>query len=131
MWQKKIRGKIHYFGRWAKVVNGKLVRIEGDGWVEALSLYKSQADDLHAGRVPRVQQTDGLTVGELSNRFLTAKFRKVESGELTQRMFAEYKLMTDIIVAGFGKPRLVDTSPPMTSPSWESRSVRSGGRSWW
>ena len=31
-WQKKIRGTIHYFGRWAKRENGKLVRVEGDGW---------------------------------------------------------------------------------------------------
>src|SRR5262245_1022029 len=63
-WQKKIRGKIHYFGKWGRVVNGKLTRIEGDGWKEALELYKSQADDLHAGRTPRVK-TDGLTVADL------------------------------------------------------------------
>ena len=31
-WQKKIKGRIFYFGRWAKRVNGKLVRIEGDGF---------------------------------------------------------------------------------------------------
>ena len=49
-WQKKIRGKIHYFGRWGKVVNGSMTRIEGDGWQAALELYKAQADDLHAGR---------------------------------------------------------------------------------
>src|SRR5437667_8879725 len=71
-WQKKIRGKIHYFGKWAKRVNGKLVRIEGDGWKEALEIYKTQADDLHAGRTPRVKG-DGLTVADLCNRFLTAK----------------------------------------------------------
>src|SRR5258708_987788 len=87
-WQKKIRGKIHYFGRWGHMVNGRLVRIEGDDpdcwWKPALELYKAQADDLHAGRTPRVKG-DGLTVMELCNRFLTAKKRKQTSGELGSR----------------------------------------------
>ena len=78
-WQKKIRGKIHYFGRWAKRVNGKLVRIDGDGWKDALEGYKKVADDLHAGRTPRVQ-SDGITVADLCNRFLSAKLRKREAG---------------------------------------------------
>jgi integrase len=106
-WQKKIRGKIFYFGRWAKRVNSKLVRIDGDGWKEALEEYKKVADDLHAGRTPRVQ-SDGLTVADLCNRFLTAKFRKRESGELGLRMFGEYRETTDFIIAAFGTTRLVD-----------------------
>src|ERR1700732_2114814 len=81
MWQKKIRGKIHYFGRWAKRVNGKLERIEGDGLKETLEGDKALADDLHAGRTPRVQ-SDGLTVADLCNRFLTSRLRKVEAGEM-------------------------------------------------
>src|SRR6516165_8637542 len=85
-WQKKIRGKIHYFGKWARRVNGKLVRVEGDGWKEALEAYKAVADDLHAGRTPRVK-ADGLTVAELCNRFLTAKQRQWEAGEISSRMF--------------------------------------------
>src|SRR5262249_11665080 len=93
-WQKKIRGKIHYFGKWARRVNGKLVRVEGDGWKEALEEYKAVADDLHAGRTPRVQ-SDGLTVADLCNRFLTSRLRKVEAGEMGERMFAEYKQTTD------------------------------------
>jgi integrase len=115
-WQKKIRGKIHYFGRWAKRVNGKLERIEGDGWKEALELYKAQADDLHAGRSPRVK-TDGLPVADLCNRFLTAKQRQYEAGEISARMYkpgptpeqasGEYKATTDRLVTTFGKTRLV------------------------
>ena len=106
-WQKKIRGKIHYFGRWAKRVNGQLVRVEGDGWKEALEEYKVQADDLHAGRTPRVK-TDGLTLADLCNRFLTAKLRQREAGEIGARMFDEYKAATDRLVSTFGKTRLVD-----------------------
>jgi integrase len=106
-WQKKIRGKIHYFGRWANRVNGQLVRVEGDGWKEALELYKEQAEDLHAGRTPRVK-ADGLTVADLCNRFLTAKLRKRTAGELGTRTFDEYRQTTDMIVAAFGKGRCVD-----------------------
>jgi integrase len=106
-WQKKIRGKIHYFGKWAKRVNGKLVRIEGDGWKEALEEYKAVADDLHAGRTPRVKG-DGLTVADLCNRFLTVKTHQRDAGEITPRMFDEYQATTDRLVASFGKTRLVD-----------------------
>jgi integrase len=107
VWQKKIRGKIHYFGRWGRRVNGKLERIEGDGWKEALEEYKAIADDLHAGRTPRVT-SNGLTVADLCNRFLTAKQHKLDAGEITARTFAEYKQTTDRLVATFGKTRLVD-----------------------
>src|SRR6516162_6314065 len=78
-WQKKIRGKIHYFGKWARRVNGRLERVVGDGWKEALEIYKTQADDLHAGRTPRVKG-DGLTIAHFCNRFLTAKMRQREAG---------------------------------------------------
>jgi integrase len=104
-WQKKILGRIHYFGRWARVVGGKLVRVEGDGWQEALELYKAQASDLHAGRTPRVQG-DALTVADLCNGFLTAKLRQLEAGEIGRRSFAEYKATTDRLVSMFrgGRP---------------------------
>jgi integrase len=107
-WAKKIRGSICYFGAWAKRVNGKLVRVEGDGWAEALEEYERQARDLHAGRTPRVTNTDGLTVAECCDRFLTSKLRKKQAGEITESTFAEYKQATDRIIAAFGKRRLVE-----------------------
>lgn len=106
-WQKKIRGKIHYFGRWGRIVNGKMVRVQGDGWQEALEAYKAVADDLHAGRTPR-PDNDGLTVADLCNRFLTAKTRRMEAREITPRSFAEYKNTTDRLVGKFGGTRRVD-----------------------
>jgi hypothetical protein len=87
-WCKRIRGHIHYFGKWARRVNGQLVRVENDGWEQALELYKQQADDLHAGRTPRVTG-DGLTVAELVNRFLNVKRRQLDAGEITAITFAE------------------------------------------
>lgn len=106
-WQKKIRGKVHFFGRWGRKVNGVVIRIRPDGcWQEALEEYKVQADDLHAGRTPR-PKTDELTVADLCNQFLTAKLRKLDSGELGERMFAEYRTTTDRLVAEFGKNRRV------------------------
>src|SRR5260370_18333137 len=52
-WQKKINGRIHYFGKWGRVVDGVLTRIQEDGcWQDALKEYEPQKDDLHAGRRP-------------------------------------------------------------------------------
>jgi hypothetical protein len=52
--------------------------------------------------------TDGLTVADLCNRFLTAKLRRREAGEPSPQMFADYKEATNIIVSAFGWTRLVD-----------------------
>jgi integrase len=82
-------------------------RVEGDGWKEALELFKVQVDDLNAGRTPRAR-TDGLTVADLCNHFLTAKTAKLASREIGQRMFDEYREATDLLVSSFGKGRLVD-----------------------
>lgn len=88
-----------------------MTRVDGDGWKEALELYQAQRDDLHAGRAPRCLEA-GLTVAMLCNHFLTAKKRRIDAGEIGQRMFGEYKETTDRIVAAFGGNRLVDDLTP-------------------
>lgn len=108
-WQKKILGKVHYFGRWGKIVKGKMERLPGDGWKEALDLYKAQADDLHAGRTPRVRKMgEGLTLVVLCDAFFVAKKRKLKTGEITALTLAGHKQVTDLLIAQFGRDRLVD-----------------------
>ncbi len=79
-----------------------------NGWKAALDLYQRQRDDLHAGRKPRDTNDDGLTVRDLCNRFLTSKQHQLDTGEITNRTFLDYKAVTDRIVKVFDKNRLVD-----------------------
>src|SRR5260370_24049035 len=97
-WAKKIRGKMHYFGPWD----------DPDG---ALAKYLEQKDALHAGRKPR-EASAGVTIKELCNQFLIAKRALVESGELTNRSWQDYKDACVLIVSHFGKGRLVADVDP-------------------
>ena len=107
-WQKKIKGKIVYFGRWGRVVNGSMTRIQEDGcWQAASELYEQQREALYAGRKPRAK-IEGLTVGELRERHRTAKSRALDAGEIAARTYAEYRQTADRLVAMFGEDRPVD-----------------------
>jgi integrase len=97
-WAKKIRGQLYYFGPWS----------DPDG---ALTKYLEQKDALHAGRKPR-EATEGVTVKDLGNRFLNAKRALVESGELTNRSWQDYKAACGLVVTHFGKGRLVADLDP-------------------
>src|SRR5437588_6009317 len=83
-WAKKIRGKMHYFGPWS----------DPDA---ALAKYLEEKDALHAGRKPR-EATEGLTVKELANAFLSAKQARVDSDELSPRSWQDYKDTCDLLV---------------------------------
>jgi integrase len=92
-WAKKIRGKLHYFGKW-------------DDWRAALDDYDKQKDALHAGRKPR-PDADAVTVKEVVNTFLTLKKEKLDAGELSAHTWAKYKTATDEVISALGKTRLV------------------------
>lgn len=92
-WAKKIRGKFHYFGPW-------------DDPDAALQKYLDEKDDLHAGRTPRLR-CDGLTIRDLSNRFLTGKRLLLDSGEIGPQMFARYHRICAKAITTFGRDRLV------------------------
>ncbi len=82
-------------------------RVPGDGWKEALDLFTTQRDDLFAGRKPH-ENSDGLTIMGLCNRFLTFKQHQFEIGEIVWLTFTDYKIVTDRLIAVLGKTRLVE-----------------------
>jgi integrase len=92
-WAKKIRGQMHYFGPWD----------DPDG---ALMKYLQQKDALHAGLKPRAAP-EAVTVKDAANAFLNRKQALLDAGELSPHTFANYKRATDIVVACFGKTRIV------------------------
>jgi hypothetical protein len=94
----KIRGKMQYFGAW-------------DDLVDALRKYLEQLDALHAGRKPR-EVSAGATVKELCNVFFNAKQALVDSGELTERSWDDYKSACELCVFHLGKGRLVADLDP-------------------
>jgi integrase len=96
-WAKRVRNKVHYFGPWA----------DPDA---ALAKWLKQRDDLLAGREP--ESGDGLTVGRLANLFLASKQRLVDSGELTQRSWNDYRAICARVVRVFGPGRLAANLRP-------------------
>ncbi len=90
-WQKKIKGKVHYFV-WTRE--------------EVLDEWLRVKDDLLAGREPR--EKDGeLAIGEACDEFLVAKRQQVDAGELKVVSWLDYKRVCDRLVEQFGKARPV------------------------
>ena len=87
-WCKQIRSRTHYFGREPN---------------EALELYLNQRDDLQAGRTPREQISDGLTVVDLCNHFLTQFEVLVENGERSRITFQAYFRTAERIIEYLGR----------------------------
>jgi integrase len=93
-WSKKINGKVHYFGPWA----------DPDG---ALKRYHEAAANLAAGRPARAPEQSKLTIRELANEFLIFKQHKVDTGELAQRTFDEYKDTCERLIRVLGRDAVV------------------------
>ena len=95
-WCKKFNGRVFYFGKL-------------DDPEAAEKKYLADKDDLAAGRVPRpVQVTSGrVDVVFACNAFLTAKSRRVDSGEITERTWKELFNTCQTLTKAFGRDRMV------------------------
>jgi hypothetical protein len=94
----------------------------------ALDFYLKQKADLHAGRKSR-PDPEGITVKDVANDFFNAKQALVDTGELSERTWADYKQGCDMVVAYLGKSRLADTDTTAARRggqcNWEGMSTRS------
>jgi integrase len=113
VWAKKIRGRVHYFGKWD----------DPDG---ALKKYLEQKDALHAGRTPR-PDPQTLTIKDVANAFLNAKKEAVEASELSQRTWLDYRAIMDKLVEGLGKHRPVQGLDPQDFAALKSKLARRNG----
>jgi integrase len=94
-WAKKIRGRTHYFGPWRD-------------WRSALERYKFEIDYLIRGKVPPDPDAT-LTVADLVNFFLQHRQEKVDSGEMAQRSWNDYRRTGEKIVASLGRHTPVES----------------------
>ncbi len=111
-WAKKIRGKLHYFGKW-------------DDPDAALAKWVDEKDDLLAGRAPRSR--DGLSMRDLANKFLTSKRHLLDTRELAQRTFDDYHATCERCIERFGLTRLVDDLRPEDFDALRARFARTWG----
>lgn len=97
-WCKRIRKKLHYFGRW------------GDPDA-ALVEYLDQKDDLYAGRVPR-RSKDALDLAYALDHFLSSKKVDLVEGRIRPRTFWELDRICERIAEYFGEGRLLNDIRP-------------------
>lgn len=95
-WCRKLKRKFHYFGTDRE---------------EAERRYREEWDGILKGKTPR-RRGGSLALGDLCNRFLTAKRLRVDTGELSSRQWAEYHATCDHLTSAFGRDTKVDDLLP-------------------
>ena len=98
-WAKKVKGKLHYFGSW-------------DAPDKALSEWNRQKDYLLEHGEKKPADGNALTVKRLCDSFLTAKRRRVDSGELSPLTYQDYLAACKFVADEFGRTKLVTNIRP-------------------
>ena len=111
-WCKKIRGRVYYWGR-----------VTPDA---AHERYLHEREYLQRGELPPAYDPTATTAKELCNEFLAAKETLVESGELAQRTWDDYKRTCGYILKHFKSNRAVANLRPIDFVGF--RSYLSKGR---
>lgn len=114
-WARKVKGRLHYFGRWGVKRGVNIVPVEDvdASAAAALAEFNRQWPYLQAGRTPPPADAPaGSTMRDVCNAFLTEKTHAVESGELSAHSLSEYHRTCERLIAHFGRERRVDDLSP-------------------
>jgi integrase len=106
-WAKKIKGRTIFFGPWRTDPQ----HYETD-WQSAYSRYCHEVPYLMAGKTPPPMETTSLTVGTLVNAMLEAKEHAVQTGELSQRSWIDYRRVGAIVINELGRYTTVESLMP-------------------
>ena len=114
-WCKKICGRVHFFGVW-------------DGPQAALDRYLRLAADLHSGRLRPASSlaTNGTTVKDICNHYLTHQLQRAEAHEIGFRWFEDCRCAVQDFARFAGPSRLVSDLGPEELRRYRQKLVRSG-----
>ncbi len=98
-WAKKIKGRLHYFGRW-------------DDWQGALDAYQYAIPYLIRGQTPPPKNEEALSVDHLVNGYLEHQDNRVATGELTKRSFNDLKRVGALLIKYLGRHTSVESLRP-------------------
>jgi integrase len=101
-WCKKVRGRVHYFGKVADDPEGKA----------ALEEWLRVKDYLAAGREPPPKDSNRLTLEGLCNHFMQNKERLRDAGEIQPASWREYHATCKSLLDILGKTRAADDVGP-------------------
>ncbi|WP_428304855.1 tyrosine-type recombinase/integrase [Lacipirellula sp.] len=112
-WAKKItvngRAKLYYFGRVA------------DGWEPALQRYDAEKVDIAAGRTPVSDtKSDGVTLLDLSDKFMGWNESRAERGDISWRSFHDYHDTLSLLLGRVGRLVLVERLAPEDFDAFET-----------
>lgn len=106
-WAKKVRKKLHYFGKIADDPKGEA----------AVRLWLENRDRLYAGVGPATV-SGGVKLKDICNKFLTSKEKRRDANRITRRTFDCCKQVTDRLIKEFGGETLVESLRPDDFDEW-------------
>jgi integrase len=98
-WAKKIRQRLHYFGKW-------------DNWQAAYEKYEYEIPFLLQGKTPPPRDQEALNVDGLVNGYLEHQDNRVLTGELSKRSWNDLKRVGELLIKHLGRRTTIESLRP-------------------